>query len=150
MGLVSGHDFSHAKTGLVSGRDFSRAADHAKSTRALAPVRSLVLRTTTTGDLPRYLAGTGAMETERLTPAQQHEEAWFLGLRTNAGVDVKELRAEFGEELVGPALETAARLAIDELLVFDGTRAQLTPRGRLLSNEVFQEFLQSEVAETRR
>ncbi len=81
------------------------------------------------------------METERLTPAQQHEEAWFLGLRTNAGVRVTALRAEFGEELLAPALETVSRLAEDGLLVFDGAHARLTPRGRLLSNNVFQEFL---------
>jgi len=108
--------------------------------------RGLILRATTTSDLPAYLAGTGAMETEWLTAAQQHEEAWFLGLRMNAGVDVATLRAEFGEELLDPALETVARLATDELLVFDGARARLTARGRMLSNEVFQEFLQPEVA----
>jgi oxygen-independent coproporphyrinogen-3 oxidase len=86
------------------------------------------------------------MEEEWLSPARQHEEAWFLGLRTNAGVDVAALRAEFGEEQVEPALETVERLAKDELLVFDGARARLTARGRLLSNEVFQEFLQPETA----
>jgi oxygen-independent coproporphyrinogen-3 oxidase len=90
------------------------------------------------------------METEWLTPAQQHEEAWFLGLRTNAGVDAAELREEFGEGLVEPAFEMVERLSKDELLVFDGARVRLTARGRLLSNEVFQEFLQLEVAETNR
>ena len=112
--------------------------------------RGLILRATTTSDLPAYLAGTGAMETEWLTAAQQHEEAWFLGLRMNAGVDVATLRAEFGEELLDPALETVARLATDELLVFDGARARLTARGRMISNEVFQEFLQPVVAESSR
>jgi oxygen-independent coproporphyrinogen-3 oxidase len=112
--------------------------------------RGLILRATTTSDLPAYLAGTRAMETEWLTPAQQHEEAWFLGLRTNAGVDVAALRAEFGDELVDAALETVERLAKDELLVFDGERARLTARGRLLSNDVFREFLQPVVAETSR
>jgi oxygen-independent coproporphyrinogen-3 oxidase len=133
---------------LVSGRDFSRAADHAKSSGASAPAQ--VLRSTTTADLPSYLAGTGASETEWLSPAQQHEEAWFLGLRTNEGVDVATLRAEFGEELVEPAMETVKRMTEDGLLDFDGTRARLTARGRLISNEVFQEFLQPEIAETGR
>ena len=133
---------------LVSGRDFSRAADHAKSSGASAPAQ--VLRSTTTADLPSYLAGTGASETEWLAPAQQHEEAWFLGLRTNAGVDVAALRMEFGEELVDPAMETVRRMTEDGLLDFDGARARLTARGRLISNEVFQEFLQPEVAETSR
>jgi oxygen-independent coproporphyrinogen-3 oxidase len=133
---------------LVSGRDFSRAADSAKSMGALAPAQ--VLRSTTTDDLQTYLAGTGAMETEWLAPAQQHEEAWFLGLRTNAGVDVAALRAEFDEDLLEPALETVKRLAEDGLLVFDGERARLTARGRLISNDVFQEFLQPDFAETSR
>jgi oxygen-independent coproporphyrinogen-3 oxidase len=101
-----------------------------------------MLRTTTTDDLQAYLAGTGAMETEWRTSAQQHEEAWFLGLRTNAGVDVAALRAEFGEELVDPAMETVRRFAADGLLVFDGVRVRLTARGRLISNDVFQEFLE--------
>jgi oxygen-independent coproporphyrinogen-3 oxidase len=127
--------------GLVSGRDFSRAETDVQSSGALAPVGGFVLRATTTDDLPAYIAGTGAMETQCLTPAQQHEEAWFLGLRTNAGVDVAALRAEFGEELLEPALETVKHLAEDELLVFNGARARLTARGRLISNEVFQEFL---------
>jgi oxygen-independent coproporphyrinogen III oxidase len=134
---------------LVSGRDFSRPDNGNHLSGALAPVRDSVLRTTTTDDLPSYLAGTGTTETAWLTPAQQHEEAWFLGLRTNAGVDVAALRAEFGEDLLDPALETVKRLAEDELLIFDGARARLTARGRLISNDVFQEFLQLEIAETR-
>jgi oxygen-independent coproporphyrinogen-3 oxidase len=109
-----------------------------------------ILRATTTDDLATYLAGTGAMETEWLGPARQHEEAWFLGLRTNAGVNAAALRAEFGEELVEPALEAVERLAQDELLVFEGERARLTARGRLISNEVFQEFLRPETAEAKR
>lgn len=135
---------------LVSGRKLTRADSDSQSSGALAPASSFVLRTTTTDDLQAYLAGTGALETSPLTPAQQHEEAWFLGLRTNAGVDVAALRAEFGDELLAPALETVNRLAQDGLLLFDGARARLTARGRLISNDVFQEFLEPEIAETSR
>jgi len=137
------------ESSLVSGRDFSRAGTEIQSSGALAPVGISVLRTTTTDDLSAYLAGTGASETEWLAPAQQHEEAWFLGLRTNAGVDVAALRMEFGDELVDPALETVERLAEDELLVFDGKRARLTARGCLISNDVFQEFLATGNSERR-
>lgn len=135
---------------LVSGRKLTGADSDSQSSGALAPASSFVLRTTTTDDLQAYLAGTGALETSPLTPAQQHEEAWFLGLRTNAGVDVAALRAEFGDELLAPALETVNRLAQDGLLLFDGARARLTARGRLISNDVFQEFLEPEIAETSR
>src|SRR5580692_8792729 len=41
-----------------------------------------VLRATTTDDLQAYLFGTGTLEVSLVGPAQQHEEAWFLGLRT--------------------------------------------------------------------
>ncbi len=45
-----------------------------------------VLRATTSDDLNAYLAGPQAAETAWLSPERQHEEAWFLGLRLNAGV----------------------------------------------------------------
>ena len=102
---------------------------------------SPVLRSKTTDDLQEYLAGPRIVETAWLDSAQQHEEAWFLGLRLNAGVDAAELEGEFGIDLVGPACEVAERLVRDGLLEFDGHRARLTPRGRMLSNDVFQEFL---------
>ena len=76
-----------------------------------------------------------------MNAARQHEEAWFLGLRMNAGVDVAALESEFGREMVEPAIETAERLARDGLLEFDGERVRLTARGRMISNDVFQEFL---------
>jgi len=100
-----------------------------------------VLRTKTTDDLAEYLAGPTPVETAWLSPARQHEEAWFLGLRLNAGVDVAALECEFGSAAAEPAMEVAARLAESGLLVADGQIVRLTPRGRLLSNEVFQEFL---------
>jgi oxygen-independent coproporphyrinogen-3 oxidase len=129
--------------GLVSGHDFSRAADNAKSMGALAPAQ--VLRSTTTDDLKAYLAGPATAETTRLSPVRQHEEAWFLGLRMNAGVDVAALELEFGCAMVAPAMKTMERLVKDELLSFDGERVRLTARGRLISNNVFQEFLEPAV-----
>ncbi len=127
---------------LVSGHDFSRAADNAKSMGALAP--ALVLRSTTTDELKAYLAGPAMLETAWLSPARQHEEAWFLGLRMNVGVDVAALKREFGRAMVEPAMETVEQLVKDGLLTFDGERARLTARGRLISNEVFEEFLTAE------
>jgi oxygen-independent coproporphyrinogen-3 oxidase len=100
-----------------------------------------VLRSTTTDDLTAYLAGSEPVETTWLTRAQQHEEAWFLGLRLNVGVDVVELQQEFRAELVELALKVVARLAEAGLLVSDGKTVRLTAQGRLLSNDVFQEFL---------
>ena len=84
------------------------------------------------------------METAWLSPAMRHEEAWFLGLRMNAGVDAAALEHEFGSEMVKPAIEIAERLASDGLLEFDGEHVRLTARGRMISNDVFQEFLTTE------
>jgi len=125
--------------GFVTGHEFTRAATVATSIGALAPAG--VLRTTTTADLKTYLAGTGIVETEWLSPERQHEEAWFLGLRMNAGIDADSLQREFGIAMVAPAMRTAQRLANDGLLTMDGGCVRLTSRGRLLSNEAFQEFL---------
>jgi oxygen-independent coproporphyrinogen III oxidase len=100
-----------------------------------------VLRATTTDDLKEYLDGPGPLETAWLSPERQHEEAWFLGLRMNEGVDVAALEREFGHAIVAAAMETAERLVDDGLLTFDGERVRLTARGRLISNDVFQKFL---------
>ena len=127
---------------FVSGHNFSHAASNAQQRRALAPVSSDVLRFTATDDLKAYLAGPVGPETTRLSPTRQHEEAWFLGLRLNQGVDIGALKQEFGSELVAPALETVERLADNGLLVANDARVCLTARGRLISNDVFQEFLE--------
>jgi oxygen-independent coproporphyrinogen-3 oxidase len=100
-----------------------------------------VLRSTETDDLAAYLGGPQSRETAWLSPVSQCEEAWFLGLRINAGVEVATLEREFGREMIAPALEVAERLEKESLLTIEGDRVRLTDRGRLLSNDVFQEFL---------
>jgi oxygen-independent coproporphyrinogen-3 oxidase len=101
-----------------------------------------VLRSTHTDDLKVYLAGDSTPEIAWLSPERQHEEAWFLGLRMNDGVDPKMLRREFGDSAVKRALQSVARLSDSGLLMRKGGKTRLTARGRLISNEVFQEFLQ--------
>jgi oxygen-independent coproporphyrinogen-3 oxidase len=100
-----------------------------------------VLRSKTTDDLKAFVNASEPAETAWLSLERQHEEAWFLGLRLNAGVTVASLRNEFGAALVNPALGVVERLVKDGLLTFDGTTVRLTPCGRLMSNDVFQEFL---------
>jgi len=101
-----------------------------------------VLRFTTTDDLKAYLEGPQPPETAWLSPERRHEEAWFLGIRLNEGVSVSALHQEFGNQLVAPALETVLQLSNRGLVSFDGETARLTDQGRLLSNDVFQEFLE--------
>jgi oxygen-independent coproporphyrinogen-3 oxidase len=100
-----------------------------------------VLRSTTADVLSTFLEGATPPETAWLSPLSQHEEAWFLGLRLNSGVSVAALQREFGRALVAPALEVVTRLAETGLLTHTGGKVRLTAQGRLLSNDVFQEFL---------
>jgi oxygen-independent coproporphyrinogen-3 oxidase len=122
--------------------------DASSALRATAPRSDFAVRAKTTDDLKAYLDGRGEVETTRLSPDQQHEEAWFLGLRLNVGVEIAELMEEFGPEMVRPALDVAARLEADGLVASDGKKIRLTERGRLLSNDVFQEFLGLEAVES--
>jgi oxygen-independent coproporphyrinogen-3 oxidase len=103
-----------------------------------------VLRSKTCDDLKTYIDGKQPAETAWLSPDRQHEEAWFLGLRLNRGVRFAALEQEFGVGRVAPARKAAARLAEDGLLEGDAELVRLSPRGRLLSNEVFAEFLELE------
>lgn len=103
-----------------------------------------VLRAATIDDLGEYLNHAEQdplAETSWLGPAQQLEEAWFLGLRRNAGVSFQSLRKEFGSEAVEPSIAVARRLEADGLLSIQRGKAALTARGRLISIDVFAEFL---------
>ena len=72
--------------------------------------------------------------------AEALEESFFLGLRLNRGVDLDSLYQQFGANVEGykPVIE---ELAEEGMLLRAGNRIQLTARGRLLSNEVFERFI---------
>jgi oxygen-independent coproporphyrinogen III oxidase len=69
------------------------------------------------------------------------EETFFLGLRLNRGVDLEKIAAKFGGEGIGPFCATIREFAESGLLERQGEVIRLTPRGRLLSNEVFERFV---------
>jgi len=108
-----------------------------------------MLRTNTTDDLKEYLTGPQPVETAWLSPDRQHEEAWFLGLRMNAGVNLSAVEEEFGAERVMRVRSAVAKMTADGLLAKEGKTVRLTERGRLLSNDVFQEFLEDVAQEVR-
>jgi len=85
-----------------------------------------------------YLAGKAGTET-KVSREAAREEAFFLGLRLNKGVNLCEVVKEFGmdEELNN----TVAELCADGLLEQGTEFIRLTERGRLVSNEVFQRFI---------
>lgn len=106
------------------------------------PTHPPLLRFTATDELGAFLDATESPETAWLSVDRQLEEAWFLGLRLNAGVDLAALTAEFGSESVSSSREVVQRLQAEGLLWSSGERVGLTPQGRLLSNDVFQQFLE--------
>ena len=116
------------------------------STMLIAVDRS-ALRSTTTDELGALLEGKEAVETSWLSLDRQHEEAWFLGLRMNAGVNVAAVEREFGSVALGRAMEVVGRLKEDGMVSSDGKTVRLTAQGRLLSNFVFEEFLGLEADE---
>ena len=101
------------------------------------------LRFTTTDDLTAYFEALQPRETAWLSPDRQHEEAWFLSLRLNNGVSISALQAEYGGQRVARALDVVDQLTARGLLARQGDTVHLTPQGRLLSNDVFQEFLET-------
>jgi oxygen-independent coproporphyrinogen-3 oxidase len=80
-------------------------------------------------------------EVERIGAEKGFEEAMFLGLRMNEGVDLEELRAEFGEELTRGAVAALGDVEEARLVEREGSRVRLTARGRMASNEVFSRLL---------
>jgi oxygen-independent coproporphyrinogen-3 oxidase len=69
------------------------------------------------------------------------EETFFLGLRLNRGLDLREVEQTFGPDMLEEFRPSVAALVADRLARHDGNRICLTPQGRLLSNEVFQLFI---------
>jgi len=69
------------------------------------------------------------------------EESFFLGLRLNRGVNLNQLHQQFGKDLE-EYNSAIAELASVGLLSQEQNVLQLTPKGRLLSNEVFEKFIE--------
>jgi oxygen-independent coproporphyrinogen-3 oxidase len=56
-------------------------------------------------------------------------------------VNLSELRAEFGSPALRALDSILTGLECDGLIAWTDDRVALTPRGRLVSNEVFERFL---------
>ncbi len=97
--------------------------------------------------LEKYVAG-APLQKAVVSHAAALEESFFLGLRLNRGVDLGAIASKFGELALDQLLPVITELIADGLLQGDGEFIFLTPRGRLLSNEVFQAFLAKADAST--
>jgi oxygen-independent coproporphyrinogen-3 oxidase len=90
--------------------------------------------------LEQCMRGAGFRPTEVSRQAAL-EESFFLGLRLTRGISVQELATTFGEEAVESARAAIAEFIESGLMQQRGDLVFLTPRGRLLSNEVFERFI---------
>ncbi len=98
------------------------------------------VRLATADVLDKYVGGAPLQRTP-VPPSAALEETFFLGLRLNRGVDLLKVAETFGEPAVAPLRLTIADLETQGLLERSANSIRLTERGRLLSNEVFQSFL---------
>jgi oxygen-independent coproporphyrinogen-3 oxidase len=100
------------------------------------------VRFSTSDSLEGYMSGAPLQENP-VSIGAAIEETFFLGLRLARGVDRAKVAADFGEARLNQLQGAITELVSLDLLARNGSRIRLTPRGRLLSNEVFQRFLAS-------
>ena len=74
------------------------------------------------------------------------EEVFFLGLRLNRGIDLAQLKNDFGKSAIASYMESISELVGAGLLVHENDVVRLTAPGRLLSNEVFERFISASSA----
>jgi oxygen-independent coproporphyrinogen-3 oxidase len=90
--------------------------------------------------LEGYVAG-DLLEPTQISLEQALEESFFLGLRLNAGVNLKTLTQVFGAEALASHEFLIEEMVRDGLLISECDTVRLTGRGRILSNEVFERFV---------
>jgi oxygen-independent coproporphyrinogen-3 oxidase len=100
------------------------------------------LRLATTDSFDRFFESSDLKATP-VSSQQALEEAFFLGLRLNVGIALDTLERHFGVAMDRYGL-VIMDLVNAGLLKRCDDNIQLTPRGRLLSNEVFEKFILSE------
>jgi oxygen-independent coproporphyrinogen III oxidase len=69
------------------------------------------------------------------------QETCFLGLRLTNGLDLEKIAAQFGEAGIAELSPAIAECQGMGLMEQERQSVRLTPKGRLLSNEVFQKFI---------
>jgi len=90
--------------------------------------------------LERYMQA-GEVSKSFISAHSALEEEFFLGLRLNRGVSVLALKEKFGKAEVEDFSEVIEQSVADGSIESHGNTIRLTPRGRLLSNEVFARFI---------
>jgi oxygen-independent coproporphyrinogen-3 oxidase len=73
------------------------------------------------------------------------EETFFLGLRLNSGVSLREVEDRFGKSQAEYAAEIVTELSALGMMDVAENIIRLTPAGRMVSNEVFERFVSDAV-----
>jgi oxygen-independent coproporphyrinogen-3 oxidase len=125
---VEGHGFSHVANSAQQ-KGFSPCGGDVESIRFSSP-----------DSLDAYLA---AKPINFISVSQRAalEETFFLGLRLNHGVDLQKIGEKFGKEALADFSAPIAEFIGIGLIEQVAETIRLTPRGRLLSNEVFEGFI---------
>jgi oxygen-independent coproporphyrinogen-3 oxidase len=98
------------------------------------------VRFSTAASVDSYLSGAPLFRTA-VSRRAALEETLFLGLRLQRGVDWTRVAGEFGADAVARLSPALDEFIQGGLMIEDGKLVRLTARGRLLSNEIFQQFL---------
>lgn len=101
------------------------------------------VRFATADDLDQFLSG-APRSFQPVDSAAAEDEAFFLGLRLNRGIDLDSLANKFGKSAVSKRQSLLDELQEAGLLRRDESAIRLTDRGRLLSNEVFERLTLAE------
>ncbi|HZY63370.1 MAG TPA: radical SAM family heme chaperone HemW [Edaphobacter sp.] len=108
------------------------------------------VRLANSDDMDAYMSNTSADSLRLFAPGrtidiigieQAFEEALFLGLRMNEGINFRHLRDQFGDQLIQSVMPSLPEVCDAGLLRLEQERAWLTAEGRMVSNEVFSRLL---------
>lgn len=103
------------------------------------------LRWTESTVIPAWIEGRGTLDLQELDPAESLAEIPLLGLRLHRGVDWGALRVRAEALNLRPLAEAwearLRRLEKEGLLVWEGDRVHLSPRGMLVSNGILEMFV---------
>ncbi|WJE14444.1 radical SAM family heme chaperone HemW [Halobacillus sp. ACCC02827] len=103
-------------------------------------------RTINIRPLPAYVKqamenGKPVLHEEPITRKEMMEEEMFLGLRKTQGVKVERFKEKYDQPIVDVFGQAISAMKDRRLMEEEQGYLRLTPKGRILGNEVFQEFL---------
>ncbi|HLW79089.1 MAG TPA: radical SAM family heme chaperone HemW [Terriglobia bacterium] len=87
------------------------------------------------------IGGAPVADVRTLSPQEQLEEFFFLGLRQRSGVDLAAAGRRWGEEQISRLEAKIGALVEDGWIERRAHRICMSERGYLVSNEIFQEFI---------